>query len=83
VLLVDSVSSLAGTRVETDDWGLDFVLTGSQKAFALPPGLAFGVAQPNVLERAKTKTDRGIYFDFLEFEKNIQNNQTPNTWPSR
>jgi aspartate aminotransferase-like enzyme len=79
VLLVDSVSSMAGTRVDTDAWGLDYVLTGSQKAFALPPGLAFGVAQPNVLERAKTKTDRGIYFDFLEFEKNIQNNQTPNT----
>ena len=79
VLLVDSVSSMAGAPVETDAWGLDYVLTGSQKAFALPPGLAFGVAQPNVLERAKTKTDRGIYFDFLEFEKNIQNNQTPNT----
>jgi aspartate aminotransferase-like enzyme len=65
--------------VETDEWGLDYILTGSQKSFALPPGLAFGVAQPNVLERAKTKTDRGIYFDFLEFEKNILNNQTPNT----
>jgi predicted phosphoserine aminotransferase len=79
VLLVDSVSSMAGAPLETDAWGLDFVLTGSQKSFALPPGLAFGVAQPNILERARSKTDRGIYFDFIEFEKNIQNNQTPNT----
>ncbi|HSL69973.1 MAG TPA: alanine--glyoxylate aminotransferase family protein, partial [Longimicrobiales bacterium] len=79
VLLVDCVSSLAGAPFETDEWGVDFVLTGSQKAFALPPGLAFGVAQLNVLERAKTKTDRGVYFDFLEYEKNIQKNQTPNT----
>lgn len=78
-ILVDSVSSMAGARVETDAWGLDFVLTGSQKCFALPPGLAFGVAQENVLRRAEEKTDRGIYFDFLEFEKNIQKNQTPNT----
>ena len=78
-LLVDTVSSMAGTRFETDAWGIDFVLTGSQKSFALPPGLAFGVAQPNILERAKTKTDRGIYFDFIEFEKNLQKNQTPNT----
>src|SRR5690606_32375445 len=46
---------------------------------ALPPGLAFGVAQKNILERAASKADRGIYFDFLEFERHIQNNQTPNT----
>lgn len=79
VLLVDTVSSMAGTRIDSDEWGLDFVLTGSQKCFALPPGLAFGAAQPNILDRAKNKTDRGIYFDFLEFEKNLEKNQTPNT----
>jgi predicted phosphoserine aminotransferase len=79
VLLVDSVSGLCGADVRTDEWALDFVLTGSQKAFALPPGLAFGVARPNILERAESRTDRGIYFDFLEFERNIQKNQTPNT----
>lgn len=79
VLLVDSVSGMCGADVRTDEWGLDFVLTGSQKSFALPPGLAFGAAQPNVLERAAGKKDRGIYFDFLEFERNIQKNQTPNT----
>jgi predicted phosphoserine aminotransferase len=79
VLLVDSVSGMCGADMRTDEWGVDFVLTGSQKSFALPPGLAFGVAQPNILERAVSKTDRGIYFDFLEFEKNITKNQTPNT----
>ena len=79
VLLVDGVSSIAGAQVNTDAWGLDFLLTGSQKCFALPPGLAFGVAQPNILERAKTRIGRGIYFDLIEFEKNIEKNQTPNT----
>jgi predicted phosphoserine aminotransferase len=79
VTLVDTVSSLAGADFHTDAWGIDFVLTGSQKCFALPPGLAFGVAQKRILERAATKSDRGIYFDFLEFEKNIVKNQTPNT----
>ena len=79
VLLVDTVSSMAGTAIESDNWGLDVVVTGSQKCFALPPGLAFAIAQPNILERARTKTDRGVYFDFLEFEKNLQKNQTPNT----
>lgn len=79
VLLVDAVSSMAGTQIETDAWGIDFMLTGSQKCFALPPGLAFGAAQPNILERARTKPDRGTYFDFIEFEKNLAKNQTPNT----
>ncbi|HEX7118303.1 MAG TPA: alanine--glyoxylate aminotransferase family protein [Longimicrobiales bacterium] len=78
-VLVDTVSSLAGAPVETDAWGLDFVLTGSQKCFALPPGLAFGVAQESLLERAAAKADRGLYFDLLAFEKNIRKNQTPNT----
>lgn len=79
MILVDSVSGIAGAPVHTDDWSLDVVVTGSQKAIALPPGLGLGVAQPNVLERAKLKRDRGTYFDFIEFEKNIQKNQTPNT----
>ncbi len=79
-ILVDSVSGLAGAPLHTDDWRLDFVLTGSQKALAVPPGLAFGVAQKSVLERARSKNDRGIYFDFLEFEKNlVERNQTPST----
>ncbi len=79
VLLVDSVTGLAGAQVEADAWSLDFVLTGSQKALALPPGLAFGVAQPGILERARMNPARGVYFDFIEFEKNILRNQTPNT----
>jgi len=78
-ILVDSVSGMAGAPVHSDAWKIDFVLTGSQKAFALPPGLAFGVAQESVLERARSKTDRGTYFDFIEYEKHILANQTPNT----
>lgn len=79
LLLVDSVTGVAGTQVETDGWALDFVLTGSQKALALPPGLALGVASVRALERARHTTHRGIYFDLLEFESYIRKNQTPNT----
>lgn len=79
VVLVDAVSSMAGARVETDEWGLDFVLTGSQKCFALPPGMAFGVANERILERAAEKPNRGLYFDLLAFEKNSAKNQTPYT----
>ena len=78
-LLVDTVSSLAGAPVRADEWGLDFVLAGSQKCLAIPPGLAVGVAQEHMLERAAQKKDRGIYFDFLEFERNLEKGETPNT----
>ena len=79
MVCVDTVSSMAGARVETDAWNLDFVATGSQKSFALPPGLAFGSAQPAVLERAAANDRRGLYFDVLEFERNLEKSQTPNT----
>jgi predicted phosphoserine aminotransferase len=79
MVCVDAVSSLAGAPVETDAWGLDFVATGSQKSLALPPGLSFGVAQPAVLERAATNPHRGLYFDVLEYERNLERSQTPNT----
>jgi predicted phosphoserine aminotransferase len=79
MVCVDTVSSMAGAPVETDAWELDFVATGSQKSFALPPGLAFGVAQPAVLERAAANPRRGLYFDVLEYERNLEKSQTPNT----
>lgn len=79
VLLVDSVTGVAGAPVESDAWALDFVLTGSQKALALPPGLALGVAQDAMLERAREARNRGVYFDLVEFDKYLAKNQTPNT----
>ena len=78
-VLVDSVTGIAGAQVETDAWSLDFVLTGSQKALALPPGLALGVATEGLLGRARAAANRGVYFDFVEFEKYAATNQTPNT----
>jgi predicted phosphoserine aminotransferase len=79
MLLVDAVTSMGATPVETDAWGLDFVLTGSQKAFALPPGLAFGAASARLLERAKTVPGRGIYFDLVPYDTEIRKHQTPYT----
>jgi aspartate aminotransferase-like enzyme len=78
-VLVDSVSGMAGAPVETDAWKLDFVLTGSQKSFAIPAGLAFAAARENVIERAEKRRDRGIYFDLIEYDKSLRKNQTPNT----
>lgn len=79
LLLVDSVTGLGGARLLTDAWGLDLVLTGSQKALALPPGLAFGVASERLLARAEATPARGVYFDLVAHYENLTKNQTPNT----
>ena len=78
-ILVDSVTGLGGVPVETDAWALDFVLTGSQKALALPPGLAFGVASSAYIARASEGAARGLYFDLVEYEQFVHKQQTPNT----
>jgi aspartate aminotransferase-like enzyme len=79
LLLVDGVTSVGGMRVEAEAWGLDFLLTGSQKALALPPGLAFAAASERMMARAATLPGRGQYFDLLEFDRYWQKHQTPNT----
>jgi aspartate aminotransferase-like enzyme len=79
VALVDSVSGAGGAEITVDAWGLDFAFTGSQKAFALPAGLAFAVASPEFVERAKRVRDRGFYFDVVQYEKYAEKNQTPST----
>lgn len=79
MFVVDSVSSMSVTPIPFDDLGLDVLLTGSQKALAMPPGLALFAVSEAALEKSKTVTDRGYYFDFHEFEKNAANHMTPST----
>ncbi len=79
LLLVDGVTSVGGVRMEMDAWGLDFLLTGSQKALAMPAGLAFGGASERMLARASTLEGRGQYFDLLEFDQYWKKHQTPTT----
>ena len=77
--LVDSVTGVAGSPLPFDEWAMDFVLTGSQKALALPPGLAVGVASAEYMKTASAAKGRGLYFDLVEFEAYAAKNQTPNT----
>lgn len=81
LLLVDTVSGFVGAELRVDDWGIDFALTSSQKAFALPPGLAFGAANDAVLDRAAQIPNRGYYFDFVEMDARLQKNNTASTPP--
>lgn len=79
LLLVDSVTGVGGVETRTDDWGVDFILTGSQKALALPPGLAFGVANDAMLERSAKAPAKGWYFDLVDLHDQITEHQTPAT----
>jgi aspartate aminotransferase-like enzyme len=79
VLIVDTVSSFSAVPIAMDDLGIDVLLTGSQKALALPPGFSLFSVSEKAFARAGQEKDRGYYFDFLEFKKNQENDMTPTT----
>ena len=79
MFIIDSVTSFSAVPIQFDKLGIDVLLTGSQKALALPPGFGVFAVSPAALERAATMNDRGYYFDFLEFQKNAEKNMTPST----
>ena len=81
LFFVDSVSGFLGMELRVDDWGIDIALTSGQKAFALPPGIAFAAVSDRVLERAAQIPERGYYFDFITLEKSLLKDNTPATPP--
>src|SRR6267142_959186 len=79
MFIVDSVSSMTAVPLNFDELGIDVLLAGTQKAFALPPGTSVFVCSPAALTKAATMKDRGYYFDFVEFQKNAEQSMTPST----
>ena len=79
LLIVDTVSSFSAMKIEMDALGIDVLLTGSQKALALPPGFSLFSVSEKAFARAEKQKDRGYYFDFLEFKKNQEDDMTPTT----
>lgn len=79
LILVDAVSSLGGARIEMDAWGLDMILTSSQKCLALPPGLALGSVSYRAMKRAEKIKNRGWYFDLVRMEKHRLKDSSPAT----
>ena len=68
-LIVDTVSSFSAVPIAMDELGIDVLLTGSQKALAMPPGFSLFTVSENGFARAADRKDRGYYFDFIEFKK--------------
>ena len=79
VLILDTVSSFSAMKIEMDAVGVDVMLTGSQKALALPPGFSFFSVSEKAFARAEKQKDRGYYSDFLEFKEQQAGWMTPTT----
>jgi aspartate aminotransferase-like enzyme len=79
LLLVDAISSLSSLPIEMDAWGLDIVLSASQKGWMVPPGLAFvGVSERAWKANATAKMPH-YYFDLLSAKQYAEKGQTPAT----
>src|SRR3979411_111888 len=79
VLILDTVSSFSAMKIDMDALGIDVMLTGAQKALALPPGFSLFSVSEKALARAQKIPNRGYYFDFLEFRKQQGEWMTPST----
>lgn len=76
LLIVDSVSGLAADELRADEWGVDVVCTGSQKALMLPPGLAFvSLSEKARAAMAKSKAPK-FYFNLTKALKDYDKNTT-------
>lgn len=82
IVCMDAVSSLGGSNIPVDEWGIDVCVASTQKCLGLPPGLALASVSDRAIEKAKTIENRGLYFDYVELyrfvkEKAYQYPSTP------
>ncbi len=77
--IVDAISGMGGIEVRTDDWDLDVVVAGSQKALMLPPGLAFVSVNEKAWEATERATMPRFYFDLAKAQEYLGRGQTPYT----
>jgi serine---pyruvate transaminase len=77
--VVDAVSSLGAVPLESDAWGLDVVVAGSQKALMTPPGLSLVAVSPSAWERCARTTTPRFYFDWARLRASLETGTTPFT----
>jgi aspartate aminotransferase-like enzyme len=79
LVFVDAVSAMVGLPMHFDQLGWDVAFASVQKAFAIPPGLAVFAVSNRAMEKSQKVPNRGYYFDFQQFAKSAQKDQTPTT----
>lgn len=77
LLLVDGVSSVSSLPIRTDDWGLDVVVSGSQKGWMTPPGLAFLAVSERAWQAYREARMPRFYFDLGRHKEMLEKGQTP------
>ncbi len=79
VLVVDAISSLGAMELAKDEWGVDVVVSGSQKALMIPPGLGFCSLSAKAWQLVEKSTNPKYYFNFTKARKLWQKADTPYT----
>jgi serine---pyruvate transaminase len=79
LVVVDAVSSLGAVPLDTDAWGLDVVVAGSQKALMTPPGLSLATVSARAWERSRSSTMPRYYFDWERMRAALESGSTPFT----
>ncbi len=72
LFLVDTVSSMGGTDIKVDEWGIDVCITSTQKCLGLPAGMAICSVSERAIEAARQVENRGLYFDLVELYDYIE-----------
>jgi aspartate aminotransferase-like enzyme len=79
VFAVDGISGIGAMECRTDDWGIDLLCVGSQKALMLPPGLAFVAVSPKAWAKIDAFDSRSFYFNLKSARKKLKEFDTPFT----
>ncbi len=79
LLIVDGITAVGVFPMPMDAWGIDVVITGSQKALMLPPGLAFISLSEKAWKKAESTDTPTYYFDLKKHFTSARKNQTPYT----
>lgn len=79
VSVVDGVTSVGAIDCKMDEWGIDVLISGSQKGFMIPPGLAFLAASEKAFKLHEKCENPSFYFDWDAYKKSVNANSTPYT----
>jgi aspartate aminotransferase-like enzyme len=79
LFVVDAITGLGTTHLDVDDWGIDVIIGGSQKALMVPPGLAYGAISERAWQRMETTKSPRYYFDLRKERKAAAKAETVST----
>jgi aspartate aminotransferase-like enzyme len=82
LLVVDAITGLGTTHLDVDDWGVDVIIGGSQKALMIPPGLAYCAVSARAWRRMETTTSPRFYFDLRKERKAAAKGESAYTPPT-